>query len=76
MRPVIRVSAVSIDGVAVPQANTPLEPGWRFDGRMCLVLNGGVFPEGLMNVEVDYEAGYESTLTTTPSGNAITPHNG
>jgi len=60
--PIIGVAAVSVDGVAIPQAsgftgNT--SAGFLFDARRVL-LRGFRFSRGVQNVTISYTAGYSS----------------
>lgn len=55
-RPVILVSGVLIDGVAVPQA-VGFGAGWGLDGNVVYLRNR-VFARGLRNVSVTYSAGW------------------
>lgn len=55
--PVTGVTGLSIDGVAVPEAMAPGEPGWRLNGNVVLLF-GHWFNRGLVNVSVSYSAGY------------------
>jgi hypothetical protein len=57
--PIISVSSVSIDGVAVQPATTPTTAGYLWDGRRIL-LRGFRFCRGLQNVQLSYSAGYPS----------------
>ena len=57
--PILSVSSVMIDGVAVTQASTPVASGFLFDARRIL-LRGFAFTRGVQNVQVTYTAGYAS----------------
>jgi hypothetical protein len=57
--PIISVSSVNIDGVAVQAATTPTTAGYLWDGRRIL-LRGFRFCRGLQNVQLSYSAGYPS----------------
>ena len=57
--PIISVSSLSIDGVAVQAATTPTTAGYLWDGRRIL-LRGFRFCRGLQNVQLSYSAGYPS----------------
>ena len=58
--PVISVSSVMVDGVAVPQAPAPWGSGFLWDGRRVLLRGGYVFNRGVQNVQITYTAGYLS----------------
>ena len=55
--PVIAVSSLSIDDIAVEQATSPGQSGWRLNGNVILLL-GQCFNRDLANVAVSYTAGY------------------
>ena len=56
--PAFEVSALTIDGIAIPAAQTVTSAGYRFNSN-ALVLNGYYFTAGFQNVSVTYTAGYE-----------------
>jgi hypothetical protein len=65
-KPIVAVSSVSIDGVAIP-ARPPLGPGsssyiggWVNDDSSVMV-NGYAFCRGFQNVNFQYSAGYATT---------------
>jgi hypothetical protein len=55
--PITAVSSVSIDGVAQVAAPSVTANGFRFD-KFSVLLNFGVFCEGIQNVAISYTAGY------------------
>lgn len=55
--PIISVSAVSIDNVAISQSTLPSLPGFVWDSRRVL-LRGFTFTRGVQNVMLSYTAGY------------------
>jgi hypothetical protein len=57
--PVVSVTSVSINGVAVPPSTSPTVPGW-FAGPYQVFYRLGIFCKGRMNVEVNYSGGYAS----------------
>ncbi len=58
--PVTAVASLSIDGLAVPPAPSPLAAGFAFSPTM-LYLQGYCFTPGVQNVVVAYTAGYAAT---------------
>ncbi len=58
--PITAVSAVSIDGVAVPASTTQTDAGYQFDKRKIQV-RGYRFGRGVMNCSISYTAGYATT---------------
>lgn len=57
--PVTAVSAVTINGQAIPQSSGFGTAGWRLANR-SIVLEGYSFSKGLANVQIDYTAGYST----------------
>jgi hypothetical protein len=67
-RPVISVSAVTVDGISVPQSAGPLMTGFLFDDRFVYIRGsfygcgwtGSIdrFNRGVQNITVTYTAGY------------------
>lgn len=57
--PIIAISSVSVDGVAIPQATSPTAAGFLWDSRRVL-LRGYRFNRGVQNVQLSYTAGYSS----------------
>lgn len=57
--PVTAVSAVTLDGAAVPLSTTPSQYGYLFDDR-TLYLRCGRFCRGVQNVVISYTAGLAS----------------
>jgi hypothetical protein len=57
--PLIAVSAVSIDGVAIPASTAPNIVGFLSDARRVL-LRGFRFTRGVQNVSISYTAGYSA----------------
>jgi len=57
--PVISVSSVTVDGIAIPLAPAAWLPGFLWDGRRIL-LRGFKFNCGVQNVQITYTAGYLS----------------
>lgn len=55
--PVTAVSAVTVDGVAIPARTTPTGMGYFFDDD-SVVLSGYTFSKGRSNVSISYTAGY------------------
>jgi len=55
--PVTAVSAVEINGVAIPVASDQVSFGYLFDDRQ-VILRGYTFTRGRQNVKVTYTAGY------------------
>jgi hypothetical protein len=55
--PVTSVSSLAIDGMAIPPAPAPLEPGWTLGGNV-LSLTGFWFRRGSANIAVAYVAGW------------------
>lgn len=58
--PVSAVSAVAVDGIAVPASPDSRTPGYQFD-EWGLWRIGGIWPRGVRNVSVSYTAGLSST---------------
>lgn len=56
-QPISDVSALSIDGVEIPRANSSTAFGYFFDKKV-LHLRGARFSRGYQNVIVSYTAGY------------------
>lgn len=59
-RPVVSVASLTIDGIDVPPAAGPGQPGYLFDDG-SLYLAGYAFSRGGQNVTVAYTAGYAAT---------------
>lgn len=59
-RPVVSVSSVTVDGVAIAPASGPGQPGYLFDDN-SVYLAGYAFTRGAQNVTVAYTAGYAAT---------------
>jgi hypothetical protein len=60
-RPVVAVSAVTVDGVAIaPSDPPPLGAGYLYDDS-AVYLIGTCFGKGVQNVTVSYTAGYAAT---------------
>ena len=59
-RPVVSVSSVTVDGVAVAPSSGPGQPGYLFDDN-SVYLTGAAFTRGQQNVAVAYTAGYAAT---------------
>ena len=57
--PIISVTAVTIDGVPVPQSTAPNMAGFLWDQRR-LLLRGFRFCRGVQNIQISYTAGYSS----------------
>ncbi len=57
--PIVAVTSVSVDGVAITQSTTPTMSGFLWDGRRIL-LRGFTFRRGVQNVQVSYTAGYSA----------------
>lgn len=57
--PVIGVTAVTVDTVAIPQSTAPNVAGFLFDARR-LLLRGFRFSRGVQNVAISYTAGFSS----------------
>lgn len=67
-RPVIAVTAVTVDGISIPQAVVATTPGFLNDAKFCYITNGGrwsngqfsadQFMRGVQNVTITYSAGY------------------
>jgi len=55
--PVLNVSSVSVDGVAIPLAQSSRQDGYQFND-IGVYLNGYTFTRGLQNVAIAYTAGY------------------
>ena len=55
--PLTAVSAVSVDGVAIPARTTPTGTGYFFD-EDSVILSGYTFTRGRSNVSISYTAGY------------------
>lgn len=75
--PVLRVSSVSISGVAVPAAADDLHAGYLHD-HLALHLTGGArWPAQLKNVAATWTTGYETTQDdVVPAGLTLTPTTG
>lgn len=59
--PVTAVSSVSIDGVAIAPAASPVNAGFVFDDLMVYIRPGGYpcsFTRGVQNVVISYTAGF------------------
>ncbi len=60
--PVLSISALSIDGISIPQSTSPAANGWVLSSSKAgVVLRGYTFSEGVENVLVTYSAGYATT---------------
>lgn len=57
--PIISVTSVSVDGVALAQSTLPIASGFLWDSRRVL-LRGFSFCRGVQNVQVSYTAGYSA----------------
>lgn len=58
-RPVIAISSVTVDGVAIPQSANAAAAGWVLASSWKVALRGGyTFRQGIQNVSVIYTAGY------------------
>src|SRR5258708_6205380 len=57
--PIIGVTSVMVDGVAVPSAASATASGFLFDSRRVLV-RGFAFSRGVQNVQITYTAGYST----------------
>jgi hypothetical protein len=57
--PIIAVTAVSVDGVAITPSTLPTLSGFVWDSRRIL-LRGFTFFRGVQNVQVSYTAGYSA----------------
>jgi hypothetical protein len=58
--PVTAVSALSVNGEAVLAAPSVVSAGFMFDDHEVVLIGGGVFLRGLLNVSVSYTAGYSA----------------
>jgi len=58
--PVSAVSALAIDGIAIPPASDAVSPGYAFSATR-LYLRGYAFTRGVRNVTLSYTAGYAAT---------------
>ena len=62
--PVLEVASVLVDGLAVPARVTPRDGGWVLavpgdpDGLAAVVRDGQVWPKGIQNIVINYDAGY------------------
>lgn len=56
--PIISITSVTVNGVAIPAASSFTANGYRFDQRQ-VVLNGYVFHKGFANCTVVYEGGFD-----------------
>src|SRR5262249_16182788 len=54
------VSAVTVDGVAIPAVPDAISPGFAFSATR-LYLRGYAFTRGVQNVSLAYTAGYAAT---------------
>jgi hypothetical protein len=57
--PVTAVSAVTLNGHAIPQSSGFGTAGWRLANR-SIVLEGYSFAKGCANVQIDYTAGHQA----------------
>lgn len=57
--PITAISSLAVNGRPIPAASGYSDPGYRFRNYE-VVLNGDCFDRGVMNVEIDYTAGYET----------------
>lgn len=67
-RPVTAVSAVTVDGINIPQAVVPTIPGYLFDSKYLFITRGGAWSNGqfstdrlirgFQNVVVSFTAGF------------------
>ena len=57
--PIIGVTSVTVDTVAVPSAASATASGFLFDSRRVL-LRGFAFNRGVQNVQITYTAGYST----------------
>lgn len=72
-QPILSVSALSIDGVDVPAADSSSGTGYQFDESTLYLASGQRFPMGRMNVQCSWIAGYRDTVDDViPSGNTPT----
>lgn len=55
--PINSVSAVKVDGLAIPQSTSPLMAGWFLSGQI-IYLRGYDTGNGFQNVEVSYNGGF------------------
>jgi hypothetical protein len=58
--PIVSVTTLAVNGVAIPAAADVVSNGYRVVGIMVL-LTGYIFSKGLGNVEVTYSSGYATT---------------
>lgn len=58
--PVTAVSAVTVDGVAIPSAVSATESGF-VSSDLAVYLRGYIFTKGVRNVSITYTAGYATT---------------
>ena len=63
-RPVINVSAVSINGTSIPAQPSALQTGFVFDDTR-VYLYGWTFGSGFQNISVSYTSGYQAKTTQT-----------
>jgi hypothetical protein len=59
--PVTAVQALSVDGVAIPPAQSQTDSGYVCDGKATIYLRGYTFNRGVQNVALTYVAGYAVT---------------
>ena len=62
-RPVNSVTALTVDGVSIPQSTGPLYPGFTWDQKLVYVRGDYRLTRGVQNIEIAYTAGYDITPT-------------
>lgn len=58
--PVVSVSALTVDGVAITGAPSVTEYGYVIDGNVVRIRGTQAFTAGVQNVSLSYRAGYET----------------
>ena len=56
--PVVSVDSVTVSGVAIAQSPDGVDAGWVLDGTTLWLVGGPRFDRGVVNVVVQFQAGY------------------
>lgn len=63
--PIVAVTALSINGTAVPVSADGIVAGYQYDDRMIYLFGGHMFPRGFRNIVVSYATAFTSSETGT-----------
>lgn len=61
--PIVDVTLVEVDGVAIPRATSFSGYGYRFSPRAIALSGGATFTVGIDNIHVTYRAGFATVPT-------------